>query len=266
MPTYLSRSTWTKRGPVRPLVALRSAEVKGIAIHWPGTTGSIGDPGLKSIAGRLDGYRGYHTAPPPVGRGWSDIAYSIAVDQAGRVWDLRGIGVMSAANGDQATNKAWVAVLVLVGPGEHLTKECIEGVKYARDLVLVRFPGATAIKGHQDVRPSPTECPGPLVEAAITHGVFLDRREPPKASYERNPLPILTRYLRLGVTGKDVEVLQRKLNIVNRKNIRVDGDFGPLTKAAVKSAQRSFWPLSAWRWDGIVGPKTAAKLGFVFRG
>lgn len=67
------------------------------------------------------------------------------------------------------------------------------------------------------------------------------------------------------MTGKDIEALQKALNKVNKKDIRVDGDFGPATKAAVKTAQRRVFKLQPWKWDGIVGPATAPRIGLVFR-
>lgn len=264
MVTHLSRSSWTKKAPARALSPLNAADVKGVALHWPGTTGPIGDPGIKGIAARLEGYRRFHTAEPPVGNGWSDIAYNLAVDQAGRVWDLRGVAYMSAANGAQAVNRQYIAILVLVGPGEAPTKECIDGVRYAREMALKRFPGATLVKGHKDIRPEPTDCPGKLIEGLIRIGYFEERSSGVSRDTAR-PLVTLTRYLRQGTTGKDVEAVQRRLNVLRNPDIRVDGDFGPVTQKAVKAFQRARWPLSPWLWDGIVGPKTAAKLGFAFK-
>lgn len=264
MVTHLSRSAWTKKGPRRALTPLAIADVKGIALHWPGTTGPIGDPGTKGIAARLEGYRAYHTAGAPIGHGWNDIAYNLAVDQAGRVWDLRGVAYQSAANGDQTVNRQYVAILVLVGPGEAPTKAAIEGVKYARGMVLNRFPKAALVKGHQDVRPDPTDCPGKLIEGLIRIDAFTER-ENPVSRDDARPVVTLKRVLRRGATGKDVEALQRRLNVLRNPDIRVDGDYGPITEKAVKAFQRAKFPLAPWQWDGIVGRKTAGKLGFAFK-
>jgi hypothetical protein len=54
------------------------------------------------------------------------------------------------------------------------------------------------------------------------------------------------RTLRRGMTGDDVKELQEALELA------VDGEFGPVTEAAVKRVQASFG-LTA---DGVVGPKT----------
>ena len=60
--------------------------------------------------------------------------------------------------------------------------------------------------------------------------------------------------LSLGSTHGDVEYLQIVLNIALAPNsLKVDGDFGPATEAAVKKFQQNNNPLDV---DGIVGPDT----------
>lgn len=242
--------------PVADLIEFAAGDVLGIVAHWPGTTGPIGDPGKSAIAGRLEGYRRYHVNV----RGWTDIAYSLAVDQAGRVWDLRGLRFRSAANGDQAVNRTWVAVLALVGPGEKPTAAMVEGFREARALVLDVFPDALAVVGHKDVRAAGTDCPGPSLMDLIEDGVLAQDPSPvpPVAPF------VLRRELSRGATGDDVAQLQRRLNEIRRPDIAVDGDFGPITESAVVSFQRRTWPLRPKRWDGIVGPLTAGALGWEF--
>jgi peptidoglycan hydrolase-like protein with peptidoglycan-binding domain len=64
--------------------------------------------------------------------------------------------------------------------------------------------------------------------------------------------------LRLGSTGRAVMELQSRLNANGATPpLKVDGSFGPVTGSAVRAFQRSRG-LTA---DGIVGPKTWAKLG-----
>lgn len=65
------------------------------------------------------------------------------------------------------------------------------------------------------------------------------------------PPPMARRVLRQGATGDDVALLQRALNI------RIDGAFGPATRAAVARFQRARSLLP----DGIVGRMTWAALG-----
>jgi hypothetical protein len=261
MAILLPRSKWTTHGPVRPLASLVPSEVAGIVVHWPGTTGPIGDPGQAKIAARLDSYRSYHVNF----KGWADIAYNYAVDQAGRVWILRSAPSRSAANGDEAVNRKYVAVLLLVGPGEHPSAAMLSGFMLARREITRHYPKALAVRGHQDVRPEPTDCPGVIVETLVANGTLLRTPAPrPQAPPVKF---VLKRYLALGATGSDVATLQRRVNALRGPDIRVDGDFGPVTRAAVKALQRRKWPLRPSRWDGIVGRLTSEQiLGWGFRG
>ncbi|NLH82373.1 MAG: peptidoglycan-binding protein, partial [Phyllobacteriaceae bacterium] len=58
-------------------------------------------------------------------------------------------------------------------------------------------------------------------------------------------------YLRQGVSGKPVEILQAKLGVT------ADGEFGPATEKALKAFQ-SAQGLAA---DGIAGPDTFMAMG-----
>jgi len=66
------------------------------------------------------------------------------------------------------------------------------------------------------------------------------------------------RTLREGLSGDDVKSLQQKLKDKGFSPGAIDGDFGPGTAAAVLSFQKSEGLLA----DGVVGPRTAAALGF----
>ncbi|MBD2608525.1 peptidoglycan-binding protein [Scytonema hofmannii FACHB-248] len=73
-------------------------------------------------------------------------------------------------------------------------------------------------------------------------------------------LPILTRYLRLGVEGEDVKALQRVLNAKGFNAGEVDGEFGSQTETAVKNFQKA----TGIDVDGEVGSQTWAALGGKF--
>ncbi|QGU96177.1 hypothetical protein GOM49_14685 [Clostridium bovifaecis] len=69
------------------------------------------------------------------------------------------------------------------------------------------------------------------------------------------PAISINRLLKVGSRGSDVELLQTMLN-KNGYKLNVDGIFGKLTLDAVKNYQSK----NALTTDGIVGPKTLAKL------
>lgn len=73
-----------------------------------------------------------------------------------------------------------------------------------------------------------------------------------------NELYNLKRILKKGCTGDDVKELQKCLKI------KADGVFGSQTKESVKKLQKST-PNKLFA-DGIVGKKTAHKLGWLFKG
>lgn len=177
MVTYLPRSAWKARASRGP-VALTSAAVEGEALHWPGMAKPInadGDIGARRIASALRGWQNYHMDD----RGWSDIAYQVAVDQAGRAWTLRGLNIRSGANGDADVNRRFGAFLLIVAPGEHPSPAMI---MTTRDVIAdfrKRYPKARAKPyGHRDVRPEGTDCPGPLAYAAIQAGTFTPTSKP----------------------------------------------------------------------------------------
>lgn len=262
-PTLLPRTAWTSHDPVHPLTLLYGPDVLGTACHWPGTTGPIGDSGLAATARRLEGYRAFHTAPPADGgRGWNDIAYNVAIDQGGRAFDLRGISHWSAANGSVATNRRWIAVLFLIGPGEQPTAAALDTFRWLRSQVILKaYPAATKVLGHVDVRPEPTACPGPLLEAHIKAG---DLSRPWTAPAPKPAAPYrLKEYLRRGSTGPAVAAWQKRLNAEpGILDVRVDGDFGTVTEDATQDFQRKYH-LTA---DGVVGPNTCIPAHWVWAG
>ena len=67
--------------------------------------------------------------------------------------------------------------------------------------------------------------------------------------------PVPARTLRRGSKGEDVKWLQERLN-ANGAGLKVDGDYGPVTEAAVKDYQLHRGLVV----DGIAGPKTRAAL------
>lgn len=176
MSAVRKRSSWTDKRPASPAL-LVPEHVDGLAVHWDGPPVGrgvlAGDP--DAVATFLRSVLRFHT----VTRGWSDIAYQWAVDNAGTRWELRGWRRQSAANGDQAVNRRFGAVLAIVGQGQLATPELLDGLRAAVVDFRSVYPSATRIVTHNDVRPDPTACPGPQL-TRLVHGGQLDpRRHPP---------------------------------------------------------------------------------------
>jgi hypothetical protein len=104
--------------------------------------------------------------------GWSDIAYQVAVDQAGRAWTLRGLRTQSGANGNNDLNERYGAILLVLVTGEQPSA----ALKATTRAVIADFrklyPRGTAIRPHSAVRPGGTDCPGPAARAALARGEF----------------------------------------------------------------------------------------------
>ncbi|HWD78430.1 MAG TPA: hypothetical protein VG497_06110, partial [Kribbella sp.] len=80
MVEYLPRSAWNARPPNAGPGNLTASHVDGAVIHGPGTGSTKVIHTRTAVASALRGWQDYHMDT----RGWSDIAYQIAVDQEGR--------------------------------------------------------------------------------------------------------------------------------------------------------------------------------------
>lgn len=157
-------------------IALKVANVDGYALHWPGMAKPIdatGAAGQRRVCSALRGWQDYHMDV----RGWSDIAYEAAVDQAGRKYTLRGLNIQSGANGNQDVNLRYGAILLVLAPGENPSAAMIATVKEVGGEFCRRYTGARKKPyGHRDVRPrnsqgqQTTDCPGDIAEALILAG------------------------------------------------------------------------------------------------
>jgi hypothetical protein len=171
---YMPRSAWTStpRGGAQ----LTGSQLVGIACHWPGTTtDAYGVESESTVASRLRGWRDFHVNT----RGWADIGYNFAVDQAGRVWDLRGlirVGAHCASPSNPDANHEWLGVLFILGDEERPNAAMIRAFQDFRfDVFLPRWPGRTRLTGHgraPGVPGAQTSCPGPFVAAKITDGTL----------------------------------------------------------------------------------------------
>lgn len=150
---------------------LAAAEVVGIAIHWPAMVKPL--RGVPAVAAALRSWQSFHMS-----KGWRDIAYQVAVDQDGNRYELRGLDGVSAANGDTETNRRYGAVLAVLAPGEAPTPAMLEELRRVVADHRGLFPKSTRIVGHQDIRPEPTACPGPLMEAIVNSGLLEPQADP----------------------------------------------------------------------------------------
>jgi hypothetical protein len=164
--TVHPRSDWTPSAAAGP--PLLDAELLGSCIHWQGVP--VTDPTPEVL--RAD--RRYHMEA----KGWDDIAYNLAVDQAGDIWDARGIDRRSSANGTTPLNRQYVAVVALLGPGQTPSAAMLDGLRLALAIIQTRYPRATAVVDHGAIRPGGTQCPGPELTAAVRSGALTPAQPP----------------------------------------------------------------------------------------
>lgn len=167
MVEYLPRSAWNARTPNPGPGDLTVSRVEGMVIHWPGM-GDARKATQAQVASALRGWQDYHMD----GRGWSDIAYQVAVDQAGRAWTLRGLRTQSGANGDNDVNERFGAILLVLGTGEHPSPAMLATTRGVIADARAIYPNCDEIKPHSAVRPEPTDCPGDIARGLIEAGAF----------------------------------------------------------------------------------------------
>lgn len=174
MVDYLPRSAWGARAPSSGPGPLLASRVRGVAIHWPGTGSTRPIHSRTAVASALRGWQAFHMDD----RGWSDIAYQVAVDQAGRAWTLRGLRTQSGANGDLTLNQQYGAILLVLVTGEQPTSAMKATVRAVVADFRRLFPRGTRIVPHSAIRPGGTDCPGPAARAAIARGDFTPNSSP----------------------------------------------------------------------------------------
>lgn len=154
------RAEWAAK-PARGAGLPMPRIARGVAIHWPATAEPVRD-----VPAALRGWQDFHMN----GRGWSDLAYQWAVDQRGELWELRGWGQRSAANGTAALNAEFGAILAVLAEDERPTPAMLDGLREAVRSWRRVFPLADDVVCHGDIRPGGTECPGPILRKLVHAG------------------------------------------------------------------------------------------------
>jgi hypothetical protein len=102
-------------------------------------------------------------------QGWSDIAYNLCVCTHGYIYEGRGKGKGSAANGTSQANADWYAICALVG--EHDDQPAALDTGLADAAAKCRSWGAgSAVTGHRDH--TSTACPGDELYGKVKAGRY----------------------------------------------------------------------------------------------
>lgn len=251
--TGFRREDWGAREPRNTPTPIGGSA--RIAIHYEGVH-SNGD--IEAVQ-NIQNYHMDHN-------GWNDIAYNWLVNKAGDIFEGRGWGNRSAANGSVATNKDFYAICVLIGPDDAVTQESIVAVRSLVSEVRGLYSGtATDVVSHKDF--VATSCPGDALTGLVRDGVF----EPDYGNVFINDVPVVDvvptpnplaeladGVLQTGEHGVWVRILQNRLISLGFSvgSAGADGVYGFDTANAVRDFQRQ----ASIADDGVAGKQTFAKL------
>lgn len=222
----------------------------GVAVHYEGGGKLTGRP-HSQCAGRVRAIERFHVET----NGWAGIAYTYLVCEHGYVYEGRGLGHRTAANGTTASNQNYYAVCALIGDKDPATDTLTTAMRDAIDYLRAHGAGSS-IKGHRQFLS--TSCPGTALYAWVRSGAprpgggGTPPPDPPAPGSDWTEklimsLPMLQR----GSTGRAVRVLQGVLCAMG-PNIAIDGDYGPATERRVREEQSQY----GIGVDGIAGPVT----------
>jgi len=158
--TFITRAQWGARAPESNGNTI-AAHPLGVAVHY--SAANLGSFPDSECDDKVRGIQNYHIDH----NGWADIAYSFLVCPHGNIFEGRGTGKGSAANGTTVGNLNWYAVCGLGGPKD--TPSALMLTAFGDAISLCRKAGAGArVIGHRDL--IATACPGTALYAYVTAG------------------------------------------------------------------------------------------------
>lgn len=158
----------------------QSVPVEGFKIHYEGVGVPVVDH--SKCAGRWTAIRNSHLAN--TAEGYSDVAYNWAVCQHGYIFEGRGWGKQTGANGNRSLNLTHNAILWMGGDAGVTVPSPAAVSAIKRVISYLRTKGAgNDILGHRDGLA--TSCPGDAMYSLVKSGKLEpDAPTPPKDDME----------------------------------------------------------------------------------
>jgi hypothetical protein len=169
----VTRAQWGARAP-RQRQALAKSQQAGTAVHY-----SAADADEQADHGNCDnrvrGIQNFHMD----GRGWSDIAYSYLACKHGYVFEGRGRGIRTAAQGTNWGNDGYHAVCFLGDDTAGRDDVTDIGRAAIKDAVTHcnAWAGVSGVRPHSSFHS--TACPGDDLRGWITRGMPTSSQEEP---------------------------------------------------------------------------------------
>lgn len=254
----ITRDQWGAREPTKSLPSINPSSRTG---HWNG-------PEIKGYDGIIAdhnrcyslvrGIQNYHMDA----NGWSDIAYNGVPCPHGYLFEGRGFGIRSAANGTNTANSQSEAFCYLGGQNNPFTNEGksvfaeLGITKGHRDWFATQCPGDEIYNeiqnGFSGIQPVPP--PGPVPVPVFDIGDFplpSGHWYGPPSNNPRNHSGFYWANDRLGISR-----IQEALNPWYGNSLKVDGRYGDKTAATVHQYQID----AQIDVDGLTGQETWDKL------
>jgi hypothetical protein len=161
----IPRSSWGARAPKNRTPLVRK-EQRGTAVHYSASNADE-QASHTNCAARVKGIQTFHMD----GRKWSDIAYSYLVCKHGFVFEGRGLGIRTAAQGTNSGNDAFHAVCFLGDDTANRDDVTDLGRRALRDAILMcnGWADKSEIRPHSFFHP--TGCPGDELRSWIIRGI-----------------------------------------------------------------------------------------------
>lgn len=230
---------------------------RGTKVHWTGEdhrTADHSDCGPWVLA-----IRAAHLANP--NEHWVDVAYNLLACQHGYVFEGRGAGHRSGANGNQQLNTDHYAICALMGTHETPTPQLLTALRDGIEYLQQHGAGAE-ILGHRDGYS--TDCPGTSLYQWVRAGAPRPGGAPPPPARPGPPWPFPRgQFFRLQgrpyLRDDRLKPWQQQLisHGYDLGPTGADGVFGPLTARGLDRLQAESFPPGKQR-DGWLGPESWA--------